>query len=97
MTLPFELLYPDTLFEQSKESLDSITTATKFCKGCGAEKPANTDNFYKHTEGKLRLDSLCKDCRKEKNKEWRENNKGYLEQSKGKYYQANRESILEKK
>lgn len=38
--------------------------------------PATTEYFNKQKTGKLGLRADCKNCKKEKNKEWREANKG---------------------
>ncbi len=43
--------------------------ATKECQACGAEKEANTDNFYKHPTDPDSLENTCKECRKKKQAE----------------------------
>lgn len=53
--------------------------------------PATTEYFNKQKTGKLGLRADCKNCKKEKNKEWREANKGYNKQ----YCKKNKERVKE--
>ena len=42
---------------------------TKTCSKCGIEKEATTEYFYAKRENKSGLDSACKDCLRDKQKE----------------------------
>ena len=73
----------------------------KKCTGCGEEKPATLEYFYKRTD--TSLCSRCKLCRRAyyaANKEsFAERNKAYREANKeaiAAYYEANKEAILER-
>lgn len=47
---------------------DSTTNKTKKCKMCQNDYEASTDNFYLRKNVKDKLDCMCKTCRKQKNK-----------------------------
>lgn len=47
----------------------------KRCCKCKKWYVANTINFYRSKNGKLRLSGSCKECSNKSSKEWRERNK----------------------
>ena len=52
---------------------------TKICKRCELEK--DIDEFrvkYDKRYGKFYRSNICKNCQKEQQKEWKENNKAYI-------------------
>lgn len=52
---------------------------TKICKRCELEK--DIDEFrvnYDKRYGKFYRSNICKECKKEQQKEWKENNKAYI-------------------
>ena len=52
----------------------------KVCTTCNKILVANEINFNKKKNGKFGLESKCKKCRKEYQKEWREENKEYYKE-----------------
>ena len=48
---------------------------TKICNKCGEEKPATTDYFRKAKANKDGLRGQCKDCIKEYEKQYRQENR----------------------
>ena len=77
----------------------------KICTGCGEEKPATAEYFYRATKEKSGLASWCKSCKKkyyEENREkvsagmkkYYEENREKISARKKKYYEENREKIL---
>ena len=45
-------------------------TGLKACKDCGAEKPANTEHFYRAKTSRDGLQPYCKQCHKARGKKW---------------------------
>lgn len=85
---------------------------TKICSKCGEEKPATTEYFRKAKTNKDGLRGQCKDCVKEYNKQyreenkeeikelnkqWRKENKEEIKEYNKQYYKENKEEIKEKK
>lgn len=68
---------------------------TKLCSKCALEKPIT--EFPKLKRNKDSLDSLCKECRNLVNKEYRDNNKDKVKKARKKYYQENKQHLLEQK
>ena len=52
----------------------------KVCTTCNKILVANEINFNKKKNGKFGLESKCKKCRKEYQKQWREENKEYYKE-----------------
>lgn len=72
------------------DSVQEIPSGYKKCTKCGAVLPATTEYFYFRPEtGNLRLQ--CKECRREKGREWWNNNRTYCLEVKRQYREANRE------
>lgn len=65
----------------------------KKCSCCGISQPES--NFHKKSSSKDGLSGHCKDCKKIKDKEWREKNKEYIRKKDKAYYEKNREVILD--
>jgi len=63
----------------------------KKCSNCGELKPFS--EFYKQKNSKYGVQSRCKECEKEHNKKYYENNKEKMKE----YYENNKEKILEYK
>lgn len=49
----------------------------KKCSKCGTEKPCTDDYFRKHIHGRHGFRSICRDCDKTIQKEWRKNHPDY--------------------
>jgi hypothetical protein len=63
----------------------------KKCTGCGEEKPATLEYFYKRTDT-----SLCSRCKLCRRANYEANKESIAERTKA-YYEANKEAILEQK
>ena len=66
----------------------------KKCYKCEVEK--FYDDFYKNKSKKDGLADECKECSKKRHKQWRENNKNNIKESKKQYFNKNKNIILEK-
>ena len=64
---------------------------TKICTKCNKEFPATIDFFSKCKKGKYGLNSTCKECRSEYNKQWFQNNKERKNECKKKWREENKE------
>ena len=53
----------------------NIPYVFKRCSRCGSWKVVSTKNFYKIERGKFKLDSWCKDCKREYGKYYTAKNK----------------------
>ena len=65
--------------------------AFKKCSKCGEWKVASSFNFYRDNNGKFGLKSTCKECKKEYDKKYREENKDKIKQ----YYKKNKDKVKE--
>ena len=65
----------------------------KVCSGCKVEK--DFSEFCKHRNHKDGLSSTCKDCAREYNKKYRQNNRESIAEKKKEYQQNNKERIAE--
>ena len=68
----------------------------KRCTKCGETLPATTEYFYKHKNGKYGLESICKKCKSERHKQWREDNKDKILGQRNQYYKQWREDNKDK-
>jgi len=68
----------------------------KVCCRCGQEKPSTTEFFHKYKKSKDGLYFACKECRKDETREYREHNKEKIKEVQKKYYEENRQSLLQK-
>jgi 5-methylcytosine-specific restriction endonuclease McrA len=81
----------------------------KKCSKCGQEKPATTEHFYPHNEGKYGLRPDCKPCHSARSRayraanrdavlakslEYRHNNAEKIKAKNRAYYEANKEKCL---
>ena len=66
----------------------------KKCTNCGTLKPIS--EFYKNKDGKYGVGSWCKECAKEHNKKYRENNKEDIKERDKKWRENNKEHIKER-
>lgn len=71
--------------------------AFKKCTKCGEWLVANTHNFCRCKAKKYSLQSICKQCKRKIDKEYRENNKESIKIHKKEHYQKNKEKISAKK
>lgn len=69
----------------------------KTCTKCGKELPATAEYFYRKSSSKDGFMSICKACDRQKSKEWRDKNSGHCEKYRKKYYNENRDAILDQK
>ena len=73
----------------------------KKCTKCGEWLVANNYNFHKQKNGKWGLQSRCKKCKNNINKQWKENNKEHImeynKEYHKQYYENNKEYHREKK
>ena len=65
------------------------------CTTCGEWLVANNYNFGKDKKGKFGLDSRCKVCKKEYQKEFYKDNKEYYKKYHKEYYEENKDKIRE--
>ena len=65
------------------------------CTKCGEWLVANNYNFGKDKKGKFGLDSRCKVCKKEYQKEFYKDNKEYYKKYHKEYYEENKDKIKE--
>ena len=72
----------------------------KKCTKCGEWLVANNYNFHKQKNGKWGLQSRCKKCKNNINKQWKENNKEHImeynKEYHKQYYENNKEYHREK-
>ena len=73
----------------------NIPYVMKRCTKCGRWLVASEINFYKQKYGKYKLGSRCKECEKKRRKQYREDNREKEVEWHKKYYEANRDKILE--
>ena len=73
----------------------NIPYAFKKCRTCGEWKVANNINFCKSKTGKWNLNSKCKKCTKEYQKEYREKNKDKISEYQKEYREKNKDKISE--
>lgn len=66
---------------------------TKRCYRCGKELPLS--EFYKDKDKKDGLNVRCKECEKERVKDWKKNNPLKVNEMQKKYYEANKDKIKE--
>lgn len=66
---------------EARQSMKEIDIPVKKCRGCGEIKPATSEHFGKHKDGKYGLNSKCKPCLRSINLQW-------LSSPAGKAYQA---------
>lgn len=66
----------------------------KFCKGCEKEKPLS--DYYKDKNTKLGVATYCKDCTKQRSKDWNLKNPERRKAQKAEHYQKNKKRINEK-
>jgi len=57
------------------------------CIGCGEEKPATLEYFYKEKKAKTGVRGECRECRNKKVKQWKKDNKDKTREYKNKRYQ----------
>ena len=69
----------------------NIPYVMKECTKCGEWLVANNYNFHKQKNGKWGLQSRCKKCKNNTNKQWRENNKEHIMEYRKKYHKNNKE------
>lgn len=65
----------------------------KVCSDCKAERPVT--DFHRNRASRDGRSNLCKDCAKERVKEWQENNREAYLAYRREYHAANRASINE--
>ena len=80
----------------SYKTLEANEMHFKTCTKCGETLPATTEYFYKHKNGKYGLESICKKCKSERHKQWRENNKDKILGQRNQYYKQWREDNKDK-
>lgn len=68
----------------------------KKCTGCGEEKPATAEYFYREKGGKGGLRAACKDCAAAHHKKWREENPEKVKAASRKWNEANPEKVVAK-
>lgn len=54
--------------------MDTQDSTTKTCSKCGREHPATTAHFYRNGRGAFGLQSVCKSCANDRNKQWHKDN-----------------------
>ena len=69
----------------------NIPYAFKTCTKCGKTLPATTEYFYKAKNGKYGLESICKKCRAEQGKQYRESHKNEIAERSKQYYEDNKD------
>lgn len=73
------------------EERSRLAPASKRCCRCGVEKPADQfGRFSRHVDG---LESRCKACRIEAQREWRERNRPRVRELNHRWYEKNREEL----
>ncbi|HFD1744220.1 TPA: hypothetical protein QFP15_000808 [Enterococcus faecium] len=76
--------------------MEQNTTILKKCSKCGVDKELSSQNFTRHSGHKDGFDTQCKICKKIYDQErYKKKHQEILAQKK-KYYQRNREKLLEK-
>lgn len=83
---------------KNKDKNNSVNTdpnITKVCTVCGREFPATLEYFRKNKAGKYGLDTQCKECRAEKNRQWRKDNKDEIAEYNRQYYQEHKDKVTE--
>ena len=71
---------------------------TKKCSKCGEEKPMTKEFFNSRKKGSIDgFRNQCKDCRKQYNREYRQNNKEILSQKNKEWIEKNSEHIKERR
>jgi 5-methylcytosine-specific restriction endonuclease McrA len=72
------------------------TTPTKQCSKCKREFPATLGSFYKRISAKDGLMHECKDCSKQRARQWVKDNPERSKKSHREYYENNKEYIYQK-
>ena len=75
----------------SYKTLEANEIHFKTCTKCGETLPATTEYFYKAKGGKYGLNSTCKKCKAERDKQYYENNKDKVREQNKQYYEANKD------
>lgn len=73
-----------------------LMARVKTCSKCGIEKPLTVEFFYRRKDKKDGFETICKECKKEYNKKYWEENKEKLRKQKAKYYQQNKDKFAER-
>ena len=73
----------------------NIPYVMRKCTVCGRWLVANKVNFYRAKKGKYGLESKCKECIRNKNRQYNEANKDKMAEYKKQYYEANKDKIAE--
>ncbi len=68
----------------------------RVCKECGETKPLSEFPNVKGKNGKTYHRRVCKECRREYERDWKNNNADHVQKYRQSYYAANREAILKK-
>ena len=68
----------------------------RVCKECGETKPLSGFPNVKGKNGKTYHRKVCKECRREYERDWKNNNADHVQKYRQSYYAANRESIVKK-
>lgn len=63
----------------------------KICKHCNRELPLNNEHFAVFKRNKDGFSSMCKECKREYDREYRKKNKTKLSKKKSKYYEEHKE------
>ncbi len=66
------------------------------CRECGEEKPLSEFPTVKGPSGKIFYRGVCKTCRREHVRDWRNTHQEHIRGYKRQYYLRNREMILAK-
>lgn len=69
---------------------------TKVCTKCNLEKPLTNEYFSRRSDKKDGFETICKECKREYNKKYWEENKEKLRKQKAKYYQQNKDKFAER-
>ena len=73
----------------------NIPYVMRKCTVCGRWLVANKVNFYGAKKGKYGLESKCKECIRNKNRQYNEANKDKIAEHHKQYYEANKDKIVE--
>ena len=76
-------------------SYEKCAYVMKMCRKCGEVK--HISKFSKQKQGKYGVQSKCKSCKKEYNRNYYENNKETILEHQKQYYENNKETILEQR